>query len=96
MEKITPLVRGICPICNVRIMNDNCSKYNDKGTEVLFYFTDGTKANFEICLECKSKLTKEQAEKIITAQKVNWGIEIQKQLSWYIAEAIHLKVDRFE
>lgn len=96
MEKVLPLKRGICPICKCRIMNIDCSQYNDKGTELKVLFTDNTKALFGICYSCKSTITKEQVEKILESQKVNWGLEIQKTLEWYVSEAINLKVGAWE
>ena len=89
--KVEPLTRGVCPICNKKIMDEKKSSYINGGQNFFVKFHDGTIAEFAICKDCFFVLTQEQIDKIVESQKVNWGMEIQFQLQWYINEAIHLK-----
>ena len=95
MNNILPLIRGQCPICNKNIMNDKKTSYANGGMEFCVKWTDGKNGNFAICSDCFKTLTKEQVEKITQQQILNWGIEIQKQLSWYIKEAVHFRVAKW-
>lgn len=92
MNKILPLIRGQCPVCNKNIMNDKKTSYINGGMEFWVKFSDESRATFAICLDCLDKITQEQLSKIMERQKVNWGFEIQKQLLWYVENAINLKI----
>jgi hypothetical protein len=76
-------------------MNEKMDVYINGGREFIMHFTDGTKANFGICEDCLKNLTMAQSEEILKRQLVNWGLEIQGQLSWFIKEAVHLRVDKW-
>ena len=73
-------------------MNEAKTAFMNGGFEFFVKFNDGGHATFAICEDCYAKLTQEQMDEIMRSQIVNWGIEIQKQLSWYIAQAVHLKI----
>jgi hypothetical protein len=92
MIKIEPLVRGVCPICNKTIMNQNKTAYTNGGFEFWVKFSDGSKACFAICSDCFDKITPEQLDDIMKRQKVSWGQEIQAQLNWYVKEVVNLKI----
>ena len=77
-------------------MNEKKTEYINGGFDFNVTFNDGKTAKFAICGDCFQKLTQEQIDKIMQSQIVNWGIEIQKQLSWYIAKAIHLRITKWE
>lgn len=92
MNKIQPLICGFCPICNKIIMNEKKTAYINGGMEFWVKFSDESRATFGICLDCLDKITQEQLDELIERQKINWGLEIQKQLTWYITKAINLKI----
>jgi len=92
MIKIEPLKRGFCPECNKMIMNANRTEYINGGMSFWVEFQDGTKAEFSICSECYKNISQEMLDRIIASQKVNWGIEIARQMQWYYEEAIHLRI----
>jgi hypothetical protein len=92
MMKILPLVRGVCPVCNKKIMNDTKTQYINTGFEFWVKFSDESKAQFSICEDCYSKITQEQLDAIMQSQIVNWGEEITKQMQWYYTQAVHLKI----
>ena len=90
--EIKPLARGICPFCEKRIMNNNCSQYLNGGFEFWVSFSDGSHALFAACEECYSKVTPEQLTVIMQRQIVSWGEEIAAQLKWYYTKAVHLHI----
>lgn len=89
---IQPLIRGLCPVCNKKIMNDKKTAYINNGMEFYTRFSDNSIAKFAICKDCYDKITQEQLDKIIRSQIVNWGLEISKQMLWYAQKAVHLKI----
>ena len=93
--EILPLTRGICPVCEKKIMNEAKTQYINNGFEFWVKFSDGSRAQFAICLDCFNAITQEQLDKIMERQKVSWGLEIQAQLSWFIKKAVNLKIIKF-
>lgn len=92
MSELKPLTRGPCPICEKIIMTPNKKAYINGGMSMWVKFSDGSRAEFSICSECFDKITQEQLDELVARQKLNWGIEIQKTLEWYITKAVNLKI----
>jgi hypothetical protein len=92
MIKILPLVRGVCPVCNKKIMNETKTALINGGFEFWVAFQDDTKAQFSICEDCYSKITQEQLDEILKSQVMNWGMEVEANLRWFYTQAVHLKI----
>jgi hypothetical protein len=92
---IEPLIRGICPICSKKIMDEQMTKYINGGMEFYCLLSDNTKIAFASCEDCFSKLDIDQVKDIMKRNIVSWGIEIANQLKWYYSTAIHLTAIKF-
>ena len=81
---------GPCPICEKTII--------EKGRENQFYdevwtgFSDGSKAKFAVCKDCKPVLTQEQLDELMRRQIYTWGVEVARQFKWYYEIAVHLRI----
>ncbi len=93
--EILPLTRGVCPVCEKKIMNETKTAYINGGFEFWVLFSDESRAQFAICPDCFDIISQEQLDKIMERQKVSWGQEIQAQLNWFVKKASNLKIIKF-
>lgn len=92
--EILPLTRGVCPVCEKKIMNETKSQYINGGFEFWVSFSDGSRACFAACEDCYRVIAPEQLAVIMQRQVVSWGQEIAAQLKWYYTKAVHLQITK--
>ena len=94
-ETRKPLIRGICPICDKKIMTQDCKSFINGGMHFLVKCQDNSKYQFSVCEDCFKNMTMEQVKEIVNRQKINWAIDIERELIWYSRKAIFIEPIEF-